>query len=114
MGIWYTWGEKGDDIGSRVSRASKHTNGGDSSQASTINSETNRALRTRDLALQLATSTARQAKQEDLILQLREQMNRMTSTGGYLTGDQQGSPHLSGSGVSPPGDPGGDETPQVK
>ena len=111
-GIGYTRGERGDDIGSRVSRASKHTNGGDSSLASTINSETNRALWTRDLALQLATSAAKQAEQEALILQLREQMNRMTSTAGDLTGDQQGSPHLSGSGVSPPGDPGGGETPQ--
>ncbi len=111
-GIGYTKGEKGDDIGSKVSGVSKHTNGGDSSQASTINSDTNRVLRTRDLAIQLATSSAKQAEQEAIILQLKEQLNKMTSTAGSSA--EEGAPHLSGSGVSPPGDPGGGETPQGK
>ena len=82
-------------------------------------------MRTKDFALQLATSKAKQADQEMLLAQarttqeeqeaiirtLREQMDVLQQTiNSAEIQAQQGAPHLSGSGVSPPQDPGGGET----
>ena len=112
-------GETFMDIGSRVSGASPHTGEGDISCDSTINS-TNTAqvvMKAKDFALQLAASKAKQADQDTLLAQartaqeeqeaiirsLRHQMETLQQT--VNTAEihaQQGSPHLSGSGVSPP------------
>ncbi len=120
-------GETFKDIGSHVSGVSPHTGEGDISCDSTINSNNtaNVVMRTKDFALQLATSKAKQADQEMLLAQarttqeeqeaiirtLREQMDVLQQTiNSAEIQAQQGAPHLSGSGVSPPQDPGGGET----
>ena len=115
------------DIGSRVSGVSPHTGEGDISCDSTINSSNTAqvVMKAKDFALQLAASKAKQADQETLLAQartaqeeqeviirsLRHQMQTLQQT--INTAEihaQQGSPHLSGSGVSSPQDPGGGET----
>ena len=120
-------GETFKDISSHVSGVSPHTGEGDISCDSTINSNNtaNVVMRTKDFALQLATSKAKQADQEMLLAQarttqeeqeaiirtLREQMDVLQQTiNSAEIQAQQGAPHLSGSGVSPPQDPGGGET----
>ena len=98
------------DIGSNVSGISAHTGDSAASSTSTINSNNsiNRVFRTKDIALQLASSRAQQAEQEQLIATLRQQMNELQkSSNSAASHDQQGSPHLSGSGAPPPDDPGG-------
>ena len=100
------------DIGSNISGVSAHTGESDGLSASTINStnSVNRALRTKDIALQLASSRAKQAEQEHTINLLRQQMMSLQQpTNNVDPHDQQGAPHLSGSGAPPPADPGGGE-----
>ena len=120
-------GETFMDIGSRVSGASPHTGEGNISCDSTINSSNTAqvVMKAKDFALQLAASKAKQADQDTLLAQartaqeeqeaiirsLRHQMETLQQT--VNTAEihaQQGSPHLSGSGVSPPQDPGGGDT----
>ena len=70
----------------------------------------NKILKTKDFALQLANSRAKQAEQESLIIQLQQQMEDLRQLQNTAEPDaQQGAPHLSGSGASPPTDPGGGE-----
>ena len=74
-------------------------------------------MKTKDFALQLAASKAKQADQEILLAQarttqeeqeaiirtLRQQMEALQQTNKSAEcQSQQGAPHLSGSGVSPP------------
>ena len=100
------------DVNSNISNVSPHTGDGNTSCASTVNS-TNTAskiLKTKDFALQLANSRAKQAQQESLIVQLQQQMEDLRQLNNTAeSGTQQGAPHLSGSGASPPIDPGGGE-----
>jgi hypothetical protein len=71
---------------------------------------TNKILKTKDFALQLADSRAKQAQQESLIAQLQHQMKELKQLNSTAeSGTQQVAPHLSGSGASPPIDPGGGE-----
>ncbi len=108
------------EVDSYISKVSQHTGDGNTSCASTVNSTNtaNKILKTKDFALQLADSRAKQAQQESLIAQLQNQMeelkriNNLAETGSSASEAQQGAPHLSGSGVSPPIDPGGGESPQ--
>jgi hypothetical protein len=100
------------DFNSNVSNVSPHTGDGDASCTSTVNSAntTNKILKTKDFALQLADSRAKQAEQVSLIAKLQQQMEelkRLQHIAEPVT--QQGAPHLSGSGASPPTDPGGGE-----
>ena len=82
-------------------------------------------MKTKDFALQLAASKAKQADQEILLAQARntqeeqeaiirrlhDQMEALKQSHKLAeVQTQQGAPHLSGSGVSPPLDPGGGET----
>jgi hypothetical protein len=100
------------DIDSNISNVSLHTGDGNTSCASTVNSanSTNKILKTKDFALQLADSRAKQAQQENLIAQLQQQMEELKRLNNTAeSGTQQGAPHLSGSGASPPVDPGGGE-----
>ena len=120
-------GDAGIDVNSNISGVSPHTGDGDASCDSTVNSTntTNKVLRTKDFAIQLAdsrallaesemqlsNSKAKQTEQENMIMQLQRQLEQLQKTkdmAGIQT--QQGAPHLSGSGVSPPYDPGGGET----
>ena len=108
------------EVDSNISNVSPHTGDGNSTSASTVNSSNtaNKILKTKDFALQLADSRAKQAQQESIIAQLQHQMeelkrhNSTAETAQTGTEPQQGAPHLSGSGVSPPIDPGGGESPQ--
>ncbi len=103
------------DFNSNISNVSPHTGDGDASCNSTVNSSntTNKILKTKDFALQLAGSRAKQAEQVALIAQLQQQMEELKRLHNIAeTGSQQGAPHLSGSGASPPTDPGGGEAPQ--
>ena len=93
------------DINSSISNVSPHTGDGTTSCASTVNSANtaNKILKTKDFALQLATSRAKQAEQESLIIQLQQQMEDLRQLNNTAeSGTQQGAPHLSGSGASPP------------
>ena len=103
------------DFNSNISNVSPHTGDGDVSCNSTVNSSntTNKILKTKDFALQLADSRAKQAEQVSLIAQLQQQMEELKRLHSIAeSGSQQGAPHLSGSGASPPTDPGGGEAPQ--
>ena len=103
---------------------SPHTGDGNISCDSTVNSTntTNRVLKTKDFAIQLADSraqladsrtqlidtTARMTEQEKLIEQQQRQLEQLKQTNVIAeTQAQQGAPHLSGSGVSPPPGSGG-------
>ena len=100
------------DVNSNISNVSPHTGDGNTSCASTVNSTntTSKILKTKDFALQLANSRAKQAQQESLIVQLQQQMEDLRQLNNTAeSGTQQGAPHLSGSGASPPIDPGGGE-----
>jgi ribosomal protein S24E len=93
------------EVNSNISNISPHTGDGNTSCASTVNSTntTNKILKTKDFALQLADSRAKQAQQEDLITQLQQQMKALKQLNNTAeSGTQQGAPHLSGSGASPP------------
>ena len=101
-----------NDYNSHISNVSPHTGDGDESCSSTINSSNtaNKILKTKDFALQLAESRAKQAEQVALIAQLQQQMEDLKRLQNIAEpSSQQGSPHLSGSGASPPSDPGGGE-----
>ena len=101
-----------NDYNSHISNVSPHTGDGDESCTSTINSSNtaNKILKTKDFALQLAESRAKQAEQVALIAQLQQQMEDLKRLQNIAEpSSQQGSPHLSGSGASPPSDPGGGE-----
>jgi hypothetical protein len=100
------------EVNSNISNISPHTGDGNISDASTVNSNntTNKIIKTKDIALQLADSRAKQAQQENLIMQLQQQMESLKQLNNTAeSGTQQGAPHLSGSGASPPIDPGGGE-----
>jgi hypothetical protein len=100
------------EVNSNISNISPHTGDGNTSCASTVNSTntTNKILKTKDFALQLADSRAKQAQQESLIAQLQHQMKELKQLNSTAeSGTQQVAPHLSGSGASPPIDPGGGE-----
>jgi hypothetical protein len=115
------------DVNSTITGVSPHTGDGDISCDSTVNSTntTNKILKTKDFAIQLADSRAQLAdsrmqlldtktkmsEQEKMIEQLQRQLEQLQQTNVIAeTLAQQGAPHLSGSGVSPPRDPGGGET----
>ena len=103
------------EIGSRLSGVSAHTGDSMASSSSTVNSNNSihRVLKTKDIALQLASSRARQAEQDQLIASLKQQMEQLQRTTNNADAQtQQGAPHLSGSGAPPPDDPGGGEAPQ--
>ena len=100
------------EVNSNISNVSPHTGDGNTSCASTVNTTNtaNKILKTKDFALQLADSKAKQAQQENLIAQLQQQMEELKRLNNTAeSGAQQGAPHLSGSGASPPIDPGGGE-----
>ena len=120
-------GETLMDIGSRTSGVSAHTGEGNISCDSTINSANtaNVIMKTKAFALQLAESKAKQADQETLLAKARTTQEEQEATIRALRHQmevlqqisntaeiqaQQGAPHLSGSGVCPPQDPGGGET----
>lgn len=74
-------GETFKDIGSHVSGVSPHTGEGNMSCDSTVNS-TNTAnvmMKTKDFALQLAASKAKQADQETLLAQARTTQEEQTA-----------------------------------
>jgi len=99
-------------VGSHISGVSAHTGASELSTTSTINSSNsvNQVLKTKDIALQLASSRARQAEQDQLILSLKQQMEQLQRQNMNTESQtQQGAPHLSGSGAPPPEDPGGGE-----
>ena len=100
------------DFHSNISNVSPHTGDGDASCTSTVNSAntTNKILKTKDYALQLADSRAKQAEQISIIAKLQQQMEELKRLKNIAEpATQQGAPHLSGSGASPPTDPGGGE-----
>lgn len=68
-----------EDVGSHISRVSAHTGESSLSNSSTVNSNTsiNRALKTKDIALKLASSHAKQAEQDQLITLLKQQMEQL-------------------------------------
>jgi hypothetical protein len=106
---------KHDEIGSQISGVSAHTGESNPSTSSTVNTNNsiNRVLKTKDMALQLASSKAKQAEQEHLIASLKQQMEQLQRTTDIAESQtQQGAPHLSGSGAPPPDDPGSGEAPQ--
>ncbi len=115
------------DIGSRVSGVSPHTGDGGVLCESTVNSTNtaNVVMKTKEFALQLAASKAKQADQDSLLRQAQVRQEEQEATIRKLREEmeilqqfkttaeiqaQQGAPHLSGSGVSHPQDPGGGET----
>ncbi len=112
-------GETFKDISCHVSGVLPHTGEGNISCDSTVNSTNtaNVVMKTKDFALQLAASKAKQADQEILLAQacttqeeqeaiihtLHEQMEALQQTSNSAEiWAQQDAPHLSGSGVSPP------------
>lgn len=99
------------DVGSHVSGVSAHTDASDFSNSSTVNSNNsiNRALKTKDIALQLASSRAKQAEQDQLIKSLKQQMEQLQRINDNADSQQQQPPPLSGSGAPPSDDPGGGE-----
>ncbi len=101
-----------NDYNSHISNVSPHTVDGDDSCNSTMNSSNtaNKILKTKEFALQLADSREKQAEQVALIAQLQQQMEELKRLHNIAEpATQQGAPHLSGSGASPPSDPGGGE-----
>jgi hypothetical protein len=106
-------GERACDVGSRVSGVSHLTGDAATTGASTVNSEAtqNRVLRTREYAKQLADSKETNAAQAAEIMELKTQMQKLTEMLAGIS-SQQGAPHLSGSGVTRPQDPGSGVTPQ--
>ncbi len=93
-----------EDVGSQISGVSAHTGDSRFSTSSTVNSNNsiNQVLKTKDMALQLATSRARQAEQDQLIASLKQQMEQLQRTNKDADSQiQQGAPHLSGSRASP-------------
>ena len=100
------------DVGSHISGVSAHTGTSDLSTSSTVNSNNsiNRTLKTKEIALQLASSRAKQAEQDHLIQSLKQQLEQLQRTSDSAASqEQQGAPPLSGSGAPPPDDPGGGE-----
>ena len=72
-----------------------HTNVSDMSTSSTVNTDNsiNRTLRTKDIALQLASSRAKQAEQEQIIRSLKQQMEQLQQTKTEADSQkQQGTP----------------------
>ena len=110
--LGYNPEEKGADVGSKVSGASALTGDAGTAGASTVNSEAtqNRVLKTKEYTKQLADSRVQNAEQAAEINELKLQMQKLTQ---MLAGiNQQGSPHLSGSGAARPQDEGGGVAPQ--
>jgi hypothetical protein len=104
--------EKGGEVGSKVTGVSNLTGDGDTTGASTINTDATpyRLLRTKEYVKQLADSHERNAMQAAEISDLKKQMQKLTQ---MLAGiSQQGAPHLSGSGATRPQDPGSGVAPQ--
>ncbi len=92
------------DYNSNISNVSPHTGDGDASCTSTVNSSNTaqKVLKTKDFAIQLANSRAKQAEQMALIAQLQQQMEELKKLHNIAEpSTQQGPPHLSGSGASP-------------
>ena len=86
-----------NDVGSHISGASTHTNVSDMSTSSTVNTDNsiNRTLRTKDIALQLASSQAKQAEQDHLIQSLKQQLEQLQRTSDSAASqEQQGAPPL--------------------
>ena len=97
--------DKPQEIDSNISNVSPHTRDGNTSCESTVNSTNtaNKILKTKDFALKLADSRAKQAQQENLIAKLQQQMEELKWLNNTAeSGTQQGAPHLSGRGASPP------------
>jgi hypothetical protein len=111
--LGYKVGEKACDVGSRVSGVSHLTGDVATAGASTVNSEAtqNRVLRTKEYAKQLADAKVINVEQAAEISELKAQMQRLTEMLAGIS-PQQGAPHLSGSGVTRPQDPGSGVTPQ--
>ena len=120
-------GETFQDVVSQVSGVSPHTGEGSMSCDSTVNSTNtaNVVMKTKDFALQLAASKAKQADQEILLAQarttqeeqeaiirtLRQQMEALQQTNKSAEFQtQQGAPTLVEAESPPPQDPGGGET----
>jgi hypothetical protein len=105
---------KGADVGSKVSGASALTGNGDTTGASTVNSEgtQNRVLKAKEYAKQLADTKVKNAEQAAEISDLKLQMQKLTQMLASI--NQPGSPHLSGSGAARPQDEGGGAAPQGK
>jgi hypothetical protein len=105
--LGYKPGDKACDVGSKVSGVSHLTGDAATSGASTVNSEAtqNRVLRTKEYAKQLADSKVLNAEQAAEISDLKAQMQRLTAMLAGIS-PQQGAPPLSGSGVTPPQEPG--------
>lgn len=85
------------EIGSQLSGVSAHTGDSMASSSSTVNTNNsiNRVLKTKDIALQLASSRARQAEQDQLIASLKQQMEQLQRTNNNADEQtQQGSPPL--------------------
>ena len=97
------------DVGSHVSGVSAHTDASDFSNSSTVNSNNsiNRALKTKDIALQLASSRAKQAEQDQLIKSLKQQMEQLQRINNNADSQQQqGPPPLVEAEPPPPTIPG--------
>ncbi len=97
------------DVGSHVSGVSAHTDASDFSNSSTVNSNNsiNRALKTKDIALQLASSCAKQAEQDQLIKSLKQQMEQLQRINDNAAShQQQGTPPLVEAEPPPPTTPG--------
>jgi hypothetical protein len=111
--LGYKAGKKACDVGSMISGVSHLTGDVATTGASTINSEAtqNRVLRTREYAKQLDDSKEKNAEQAAEISKLKAQMQPLTDMLAGIS-PQQGAPHLSGSGVTGPQDPGSGVTPQ--
>ena len=71
-----------NNVGSHISGVSAHTGSSDLYTLLTVNSNNfiNRALKTEDIALQLASSPAKQAEQDQLIKSLKQQMEQLQQT----------------------------------
>lgn len=98
-GLGYNPEGKGNEVGSRVSGVSRLTGDAKTIGASTINSEAtqNWVLCTKEYAKQLADTHKKNAKQAAEIHTLKLQIHQLTE---MLAGqNQQGGPHLRGSGA---------------
>lgn len=103
-----------DSVGSHISGVSAHTGASELSTTSTINSNNsiNRILKTKDIALQPASSHAQQAEQDQLILSLKQEMEQLQQKNKSAElQTQQGAPTLV-EAEPPPEDPGVGEAPQ--
>ena len=100
-----------NDVGSHISGASTHTNASDMSTSSTVNSDNsiNRTLRTKDIALQRASSRAKEAEQEQIIRSLKLQMEQLQRTRHEADSQQQQGTPPSVEAEPPPDDQGGGE-----